>query len=68
MNPRNFFKAWIFFKNFDFNKMCKNEIEDNNEKCPAKFLTKWIIIEFRKLIISYSETSKINFQCTGMNQ
>ena len=35
MNPRNFFKAWIFFKNFDFNKMCKNEIEDNNEKFPA---------------------------------
>ena len=36
----------LFFKNSDFNRRCKNEIQVNNEKNAVdsvkQFLTKWI--------------------------
>ena len=27
----------LFFKNFDFNKICKNELDDKNEKIISRF-------------------------------
>ena len=38
LREQNFFVGKeLFFKNFDFNNRCQNEIEDKNEKIRSRF-------------------------------